>query len=283
VDASRHGILGVALAVVLLVTTDAGAAPEKTASEFLHHVQRGDLAKAKRLLDSKGSKPQGGDDVYFTYEAGYDPTLAFLVGRPFTIGTPSVREQRSDWYLLDGTLYGSVAMPLRFDAGRYQPWVLPAPIAFGRRMDFVDFMNFVTNPAAHPQQLSLRIRPDVGPGLIKPPAPRVLAPPPPVGPPGAQVVAPRVAPSDTYGSLMGPRPVDPAPVVLPSGEALTPPQLQRLLPRLAGITLHVSLIRWGRFTSWQITRWNYANAVLATEKGEVVMGVGAAGALREQQ
>lgn len=273
-------ISGVVVAAILLlfVTPPVSASAEKTAGEFLRHVQRGDVAKAKGLLDSKQSAPRSGTDAYFTYDSGYDPTLAFLVGRPFTIGTPSVREQRSDWYLLDGTMYGSVALPLRFDAARYRPWVLPAQIAFGRRMEFVDFMNYVTNPATQPQHLSMRIRPDVGPGLIPPPAPRVLAPPPPVGPQGAQPMAPRVAPSDTYGSMMGQRPVDPAPVVLPSGEALTPEQLRRLLPRLAAVTLHVSLMRWGRFTSWQVTRWNFANAVLATDKGEVVLGTGKSGA-----
>jgi hypothetical protein len=274
--AGRHGFLGVAVAVAVLVTTDVAIAGlEKTAGEFVQHVQRGEVEKAKRLLDSKRSAPPGGDDAYFTWESGYDPTLAFLVGRPFAIGTPSVREQRSDWYLLDGTMYGLVSFPLRFDAARYRPWVLPAPIAFGRRMEFVDFMNFATNPATQPQHLSMRIRPDVGAGLIKSAAPRVLAPPPPAGPPGAQPVAPRVTPSDTYGSLMGPRPVDPAPVVLPSGEALTPEQLRRLLPRLAGITLQVSLTRPGRLASWHVGRWNFADAILATEKGDVV--------IREQQ
>ena len=236
----------VACVVLLLVAAPpAAASAGQTAVDFLHHLQRGDLAKARRLLDTGRSMPQGGDDAYFTYESGYDPTLAFLVGRPFTIGTASVREQRSDWYALDGTIYGSVALPLRFEAAVYRPWVLPAAIAFGRRMDFVDFMDFVVNPGAQPQALSMRIRPDVAPGLIRPAPHRFVAPPPPVAAPGARPVAPMVASADTYGSMMGQRPVDPAPVLLPSGEALTPEQLRRLLPRLAAITVHVSLIRWG--------------------------------------
>lgn len=264
-------------ALLLIAAPPASASAAEAAAEFVHHLQRGDLAKARRLLDTGRSMPERADDAYFTYESGYDPTLAFLVGRPFTIGTPTVREQRSDWYLLDGTVYGSVALPLRFDPAAYRPWVLPAPIAFGRRMEFVDFMDFVMNPGGHPQALSMRIRPDVAPGLIKPAPPRFVAPPPPV----ARPVASMAASSDTYGSMMGQRPVDPAPVVLPSGEALTPEQLRRLLPRLAAITVHVSLIRWGRFASWHVSRWTFGDAVLATEKGEVVMSAGKSAGPRE--
>src|ERR671922_187508 len=68
-----------------------------------------------------------------------------------------------------------------------------------------------------------------GPAPFRPPAPRV-APPPPVGPPGAASMAARLDPTDTYGSMMGQRPVDPAPVRLPSGEALSIEQLQQFLP-----------------------------------------------------
>lgn len=274
-NALRIVLLAVA-AVLLLATRAAAAGPAHAATDFLHHVQRGDLARAKSLLESPKyrSSPQGGDDAYFSYESGYDPTLAFLVGRPFSIGTPVVREQRSDWYLIDGTMYGYVALPLQFARERYQPWLLPAPLAFGRRMEFVGFMNFVVNPGADADRLSQRLRPSVARGIIAPPAPRVAPPPPPVAPPGAQAVVPRREPGDTYGSLFSPQPVDAAPVVLPSGETLDERQLQRLLPRLQRITLHVSLMRWGRFTSWHVSRWNFTDAVLATEKGDVVVNAG---------
>jgi hypothetical protein len=214
------------------------------------------------------------------YESGYDPNFAFLVGHPFIVGTPSARQQRSDWYLIDGTIYADVTIPLRFES--YRPWVLPAPIAFGRGMDFISFMNLVSTPASNPERLTLRIRPSLEPKLIKPPTPQFVAPPLPPVRPDARSVAPQVGGVGGYGSLFGSRPVDPAPVVLPSGEALTAAQLGRLLPRLGGITLHLSLIRWGRFSSWSVVRWNFANAVLLTEKGEVVMGIGSGSASERQ-
>ncbi|HEV8473344.1 MAG TPA: hypothetical protein VGR82_11270 [Methylomirabilota bacterium] len=276
-----------ALAIALLLLAVPGRAwsgSDGAATDFVRQVQRGEIAKAKRLLDSSGFRHrfEAGDDVYFRYESGYDPNLAFLVGRPFTIGTPQVREQRSDWYLLDGTMYGTVTLPLRFDAARYQPWVLPAPIAFGRRMEFVDFMNFVVAPGADTERLSVRIRPSLEPGLITPaPAQFVAPPPPPAGPPGAR---PTMARRDAgYRTIFGPGPVDPAPVLLPSGEPLTAAQLGRLLPRLQAITLEISLMRSGRFASWAVMRWTFTKATVVTHRGEVVMDAGGGRALPEQQ
>jgi hypothetical protein len=97
-------------------------------------------------------------------------------------------------------------------------------------------VKFAVEPARYPQNLTLRVRHGIEPGRIRPPAPRVAAPPPPVGPPGAASMAVRLDPTDTYGSMMGQRPVDPAPVRLPSGEAVSVEQLQRFLPRLVTIT-----------------------------------------------
>jgi hypothetical protein len=248
------------------------AEPAAAAIEFVQHLQRNDLDGAKRILENSGYRYRhaAGDDVYFVYESGYDPNLAFLIGRRSVIGTPASRQQRSDWYLLDGTIYASVAVPLRFE---HRSWVLPAPTAFGRLIDFSTFMNFVAAPAAHPELLSLRIRPSLEPGLIQPPKPRFVAPPPPVMPRGRATVS-QTAGLDTYGALTGSGPVDPAPVVLPSGEHLSAAQMARLLPRLAGITLNFSLIRWGRFSAWKIVRWNFTDAVLLTEKGEITISAG---------
>jgi len=251
-----------------------GADAGRTATDFLRHLQRGELERAKRLLDDSGSRyrHQGGDDIYFVYESGYEPNLAFLVSHPFVLGAPSVKEQRSDWYFLDGTIYANVALPLRFES--YQPWILPAGLAFGRAMEFNDFINFVVFPGNQTEHLSLRIRPSLEPGLIKPPKPQFVAAPPPAAAPGGSAVAARSAPLAGYGSLFGSRPVDPGPVVLPSGEKLNTAQIARFLPRLSAVTLNLALIRGGRFASWGVMRWNFTSATLITEKGEVMMGSG---------
>lgn len=250
------------------------AGPETVALGFVEHVQRGAIQKAKQLLEGPGyrTQPPGGDDAYFSYESGYEPNLAFLVGRGFVVGTPSVRQQRSDWYLIDGTIYAEVLIPLRFESDR--PWLLPAPLAFGRSMDFIAFMNAVSAPAADLEHLTLRLRASVEPGRIKPP-PRVAVPPPPVHP-GAGVVVPQAARTETDGLLAGARPLDPGRVLLPSGEPLSAGQLVNFLPRLGGITVQASLIRWGRFSAWKLVRWEFVEPVLVTDKGEVAVGRGAA-------
>ena len=270
-------VFGVLFLVAPLVAY--AASPEESATEFVQHIQRGSLDNAKSLLDGSGYRYRhpGGDDIYFAYESGYDPNLAFLVGQPFVIGTSSVRRQRSAWYPLDRTNYADVTIPLRFTT--YRPWLLPAPLAFGRAMDFINFINFVTAPETNPERLSLRIRPSIEPGLIKMPKPQFVAPPAP--PSGDRAVTLQPARVDTHGALLGSRPVDPAPVTLPSGEPLTPAQLSRLLPRLGAITVNVSLIHRGYLSSWKVVRWNFTTPVLVTESGEVVTGVGS-GPARER-
>jgi hypothetical protein len=260
---------------LVAVPTLADAGATATAESFLRDLQRGDVEHAKRLLDDPKYRgtPRGGVEAYFVYESGYEPNLAFLVGQPFALGGASERTQRSDWYALDGTLYATVSIPVTLQEPR--PWVLPPPVAFGHPMTFLDLVKFAVEPGRYAQHLTLRVRHGIERGRIRPPAPRVAPPPPPVGSAGAASVAPRVDPTDTYGSMMGQRPVDPAPVRLPSGEALTIDQLQRFLPRLAGITIDVSLVRRGRLlASWGVTRWTFRDAVVATETGTSPVGVG---------
>ena len=262
----------VAALIVLALPAAASAGASGTAESFVRALQRGDTETAKRALDDPRyrAEPRGGTDAYFVYESGFEPNLAFLVRQPFALGAATETTQRSDWYLLDGTLYATVSIPLTFTEPS-RPWMLPAPIAFGHPMPFVDLVKFSLDPARDSRHLTLRIRQRVDPGRLRPPPPRV-APPPPVGPAGAQAVAPRIDATDTYGSMMGQRPVDPAAVRLPAGEALSTEQLQRFLPRLTAITIDISLVRRGRILApWGVTRWNVRNAVVATEKGEVTV------------
>lgn len=281
----------VALAVVTLAGAcalacdPAVAGPADTAVEFVRSVQRGDLEHAKRLLDDvefRVSPTHGGDDGYFVYQSAYEPNLAFLVGHPFVVGSADVTTQQSDWYVLDGTLYATAAIPLRFTADRYQPWVLPPPLAFGRSMRLADFMTFVAAPGHQPENLTLRIRASLERGGITPPAARSVAAPPAPAPPGSRPVTLRPDPAGAFGSLFGPTVTDPGPVILPSGEVLAAAQLGRLLPKLTALTLHVHLVRRGRLASWAVSRWTITDAVLLGDGRETPIGVGSGGATRGQ-
>lgn len=277
------------LVLALAIATLAGpaaAGPAETGKEFVASLGAGQLDRVKRLLDDPryGGQPPGGPDTYFLLESGYEPNLAFLVGQPFDVSEPTVSEQRSDRYLLDGIIYATAVLPLRFSRGRDQPWVLPVAIALGRRMEFVKFMNFATAPEREADHVTLRLRRRIESGLIRPPAPppwQQAPGPPPMS--GAPPTRPAMGMGGTPSGLIGsPGPTDPAPVILPSGEALTAEQLKRFLPRLSGISLNLHLVRRGRLAPWRVSRWNVTDAILLTDKGQVVMRVGTSGTFRGQ-
>jgi len=260
-----------ALLLMVLCPPPASADPEAIARLFVERVRARDVAGAKKLFgDPKlRTQPRGGDDAYFVYESGESRNLAFLVGRPFDIGPLSMRESRSEWFIIDGVLYAYVSVPLTFSPERYQPYLLPAQTAFGQKMPFSAFMNFVAAPETEMRDLPLRLRPGVEPGLLPPPGPRVAVPPPPA-PPGGR---PAMSSPEGFGLLGMPVARDPASVLLPSGEALTPEQLKRLLPRLRRSTLELHLVRHGRLASFAIDRFEFSEFVVTTPRGEASLKV----------
>ncbi len=270
-------LAGGATVAALPASSLAFGGPEPPAREFVESVQKGDLARAKQLLESPRfrSVPLGGDDAYFIYESAHQPNLAFLVGHPFEVGRVSVTTERSDWYLIDGTLYATVTFPLRFRAARYQPFVLPPYLAFGRPMTSDQLTSYLDAPDRYPADFTLRLRPGIEPGLIgapRAPMPQVKAPPPPPGPPGAQpLAAPRTAGFASYPGLGVAVPRDTGPVLLPSGEALPRQQLEALLPRLDTITLEVYLVRRGRLAAWRVSWLHVPEATVVTARGAVTV------------
>ncbi len=270
------------LSLVVLTPTVAVADGETVARTFVNALKAGNVARAKSLFDPQyQSVPRGGLDAFFRYESAHEPNLAFLLGQPFDAGSAIVNTPiRSEWYFLDGVRGVNLTVPLRF-AGERAPFLLPSPIAFGRSMEFVAFMNYVKHPESQRfEAFTLRLRPSVAPGLVAPPptrmmevpappAPIVKTPPPPV--PGGEQRRPAVmmpAPGFEGGLLGGERPRDPGAVVLPSGEALTPEQLATLLPRLRAIDLVLTVMQRGRFASWKIEHVSLGNPLVVSDGAE---------------
>jgi hypothetical protein len=256
----------------MLWVSAAWADPESIARLFVKRVQAGDVAGAKKLFgDPKfRSQPRAGDDAYFVYESGESRNLAFLVGRPFEIGPLSMRESRSEWFIIDGVLYAQVTVPLSFSPERYQPYLLPPQTAFGQKMAFSAFMNFVVAPETELRDVPLRLRPGIEPGLLRPSGPRTAVPPPPSAPPGPR---PAMSSSEGFGLMGMPIARDPASVQLPSGEALTPEQLRGILPRLRRSTLEIYLVRHGRLASFAVDRFEFNEFVVTTPRGEASLKV----------
>jgi hypothetical protein len=269
---ARAALAGLAAVALVLWASAARADPEAIARLFVKRVQAGDVAGAKKLFgDPKfRSQPRAGDDAYFVYESGESRNLAFLVGRPFDVGPLSMRESRSEWFVIDGVLYAQVTVPLSFSPERYQPYLLPPPIAFGQKMTFSVFMNFVVAPETQLRDVPLRLRPGVEPGLLRPPGPRTAVPAPPPASPGAR---PATSSSEGFGLMGMPIARDPASVQLPSGEALTPEQLRGIVPRLRRSTLEVYLVRRGRLASFAVDRFEFSEFVVTTPRGEASLKV----------
>jgi hypothetical protein len=71
------------------------------------------------------------------------------------------------------------------------------------------------------------------------------------------------------GGLMGARPRDPGPVVLPSGDALTPEQLAALLPRLSAIDVMLTTMQRGRLASWKVEHVTFSEVLLESHGAHV--------------
>jgi len=265
-------LLGLALSLLLTAPAPAAADGEGVVRDFVNALQAGDVVRAKNLVDPRfRSWPADGTEVLFHYESAYEPNLAFLLGQPFAMQNIVMTTPiRSEWYFLDGVRGAMLTVPLRFDRAR-GPFFLPTPLAFGRSMDFVAFMDFVKRPeSGRFEALTLRFRPSVAPGLITPTSPpsgpTVRIPPPP-GPAGASRAPAVMAPmQDFRGAVVGtPGPRDAGPVVLPSRETLTPDQLAALLPRLSAIDLLVTVMKRGRLASWKIEDVRFTNVVVVSD------------------
>jgi hypothetical protein len=266
-------MLGLALSLVLIVPAVVAADAETLTREFLNAIRAADVQRAKRLYDPRyASVAAAGLDALFRYESGYEPNLAFLVGQPLRLESVTITGLiRSEWYALDGVRGNNVTARVRFD-GESGPFLLPSPIAFGRSMGFVDFLNFVKHPeSGRFGELTLRLRPSVAPGMITPrqPPQTVKAPPPP-GPRDGSQRSMMVMPPPTFaGGLMGARAHDPASVVLPSGDALTPEQLAALLPRLSAIDVLVTAMQRGRLASWKVEHVTFTNVLLVSHGAQI--------------
>jgi hypothetical protein len=266
-------VLPATAAFVLVTSTTAFADAETVTRDFLSALKAADVERAKRLYDPRYASVQRvGLDGLFRYESGYQPNLAFLVGQPFTVESVALTIPiRSEWYTVDGVRGHNVTARLRFDADR-GPFLLPSPVAFGRSMWFIDFMNFVKHPESGTfAELTLRLRPTVVAGTITPTQPpqMVKAPPPPVGPGGTQRPMTAMPPPTFEGGLMGARPRDAGAVILPSGEALTADQLAAMLPRLAVIDVMLTTMQRGRLASWKVEHVTFTNVVLSAHGAQI--------------
>lgn len=242
--------------VLVVVFTIAGGKfalpPEPVAVDFVKAVKSGDASHAVDFFGDVtcSCPPKGGYISYFNYESGHDPNLTFLLGHPFETGPVTASELRKTYpntLPWEHPVTYVVHVPLTFNPSRYSPFLLPLPMAFGKEMDLRSFEQFVSNPDVDKTKiLSLRLRPTVAPGLIKPH---------------------QNSPDDITSLVSVPYlyPTDPGRVVAPNGSSLSRSQIESKLPHLTSIVLALTMQRKGTTTPWLVARVQLTNAVVQVD------------------
>lgn len=221
--------------------------PEPIARDFLETVKRGDRQAAAQFFGDVGCScpPKGGYSSYFKYESGLDPNLAFLIGKPYRIGTLGKLERKEKFpYLVpwERPVCFDVSVPLQFQ-NETAPLLLPLPMAFGKRMTEKELDSFIANPDADKSRgISLRLRSTVATGLV---------PQPP---------ADKLNDRNKDDSYLFPR--DAGPVITLAGIPVAYSVLDEKLPRLAALTVHLKMERRGQMNPWLISRIRFTDAVV---------------------
>jgi len=242
------------------------ADPLLKVDNFLSALRGGRVPEALALFGDKGCNcpPKGGYASYLSYGSGQEPNLSFLIGQQFESLKPKTsRCNDNDPYILPWERPEAifVDIPLQFDPSRYSPYFLPLPMAFGQPMTADQFQDFLSNPGkSFSKAFSLRLRPTVRPGLVKPEKPS------PQGPATTDKSQKEMA------ELLGPEamkyliPKDAGSVTLPSGSKMTVAELESKLPRLKSTILRLKVVRPGQLKAWRIARFHYMSPVLLIDK-----------------
>lgn len=248
------------LAVVLFfVLNDQFASPaETTASEFVQAIAKGEIDSITPYFGDVtcSCPPKGGYKSYLKYDSGLDPNLAFLIGHPFRTGQISKTKldekfpYTTPW---EKPVSFTVVIPLSFSPESYSPYLLPLPMAFGKKMSASAFEQFSENPGLEGVKgLSLRLRPRIDPGVVASHAPSAEAPD------ESSVSAPYLYPADA------------GPVSGQDGKPIPSPAIAARLPKLKSLTLKLKMERRGSLTPWLVSRFLLSDAIVQVGGREAV-------------
>ncbi len=172
-------IIGVlAIVILTMFSSSSTGDPKGTAAQFLEAVQRGDYKATAELFGGNTCRcpKKGGWVSYLVYASAQEPNLAFMMGRPFTVGTVKetpIKHPDKDhitilpWQQPEDVI---VDIDLTFEEARYAPFFLPLPMAYGIPMTEADFTKFVRDPDIECWKgFALRLRPSIAPGSIERP------------------------------------------------------------------------------------------------------------------
>lgn len=226
--------------------------PEPTVTQFLDTIKSGEVPSALLFFGdiSCSCPPKDGYGAYLKYESGLEPNLAFLVGHDFQAGPQSKTELHEKFrytFPWEKPVSFSVSVPLKFEQTRYSPVYLPLPMAFGRDLSLAEFQKFVDNPNLDTARgLTLRLRPSLGPGLIK-------------------IHQPEKLDDSSADANLYIAPADSGRVVTSAGDQIPSDELVKRLPHLQSVVLHLKLERRGSLTPWLISHFHLSDAIVQAD------------------
>lgn len=249
-----------------LYDTKRSEPPTDAARAFLQTLSAGDVEGALREFGDNTCHcaPEGGYISYLQYESGYDPNLAFLLGRNFSLG-----EMRTEPLPYNGEKYAFpwekpedalVYVPLQF-AEDQRPYFLPLDMAYGYEMTAEQVNAFDANPAnGWKRGFTLRLRNTLDAGGIKQrdsKAPKTEM---------ERLAAEGTLPKEYLKYL---HPNDAAPVK--DGIQTKPASaFASSLPRLKSITIGMKVVRRGIFSRWAVKKAGFDKPVIVAANGKEI-------------
>lgn len=149
--------------------------PDAEGMTFLDYVRQGDVVKSVRQFGSNACRcpAKGGWVSYLIYKSGQEQNLAFMLGHPFETGKPkdspiqNGKEAVLPWQKPEDY---AVDVPITFKTEQYMPYFLPLKMAYGKDMTEDEFNHFLVDPDEESWKgLTMRLRPGLAKGSIKPP------------------------------------------------------------------------------------------------------------------
>lgn len=172
-------IIGIlAIVVLTMFSSSSTGDPKGTAAKFLDAVKSGDYKATAELFGGNTCRcpKKGGWVSYLIYASAQEPNLAFMMGRPFTIGdvkeTPIKHPDKDHITILPWQQPEDVIVDIdiSFEEARYSPYFLPLKMAYGIPITETEFTNFTRDPDNECWKgFALRLRPSIAPGAIERP------------------------------------------------------------------------------------------------------------------
>jgi len=269
----RNILLGgiLILVIFMLVTTAGEDLNTDQARLFLTKLQEGDPATLIPLFGDNTChcQPRGGFRAYLRYESGEADNLAVLYGKKFEVDSamssktvPTAQKFQGSGLPWEQPESTEVEIKLNFDPRNYSPYFVPLDLAYGIPMKEDDFKKFCSDPSNEFYRcFALRLRPQLGEGVLPPPA----NPDPARKPEFTADLMLELLPAEDAKYV---KPRDLAGVIDADGKARSAVDYEKDFPRLKSCGLRLYVVRRGKFQRWAIRKGKLKDPVFVLADGK---------------